>query len=90
MARYPDVEIPVVSDAIEPRMAEAKKIAAKAEAVLDYRRILDRKDIDMVVIATTQHWHGIPFIHTCQAGKPGVVTFVLLRIKGCRTFPFPS
>ena len=75
MSRYPDVEVPVVSDAIEPRMEEARKILSKArvptkvEAELDYRRILDRKDIDMVVIATTQHWHGIPFLHACQAGK---------------------
>lgn len=40
------------------------------EQILDYRRILDRKDIDAVVIAKTQHWHGIPFILACQAKKP--------------------
>jgi len=57
-------------------MDQAKEVLARAphpnrpEAVLDYRRILDRQDIDAVVIATTQHWHGIPYIHACQAGKP--------------------
>jgi predicted dehydrogenase len=75
ISRYPDVEIPAVSDVIEPRMEQARAALARlpapqdAEAVLDYRRILDRKDIDAVFIATTQHWHGLPFIHACQAGK---------------------
>jgi len=76
VARYPDVDIAVISDVIEPRMAQAQQRLSrgprpqKPETVLDYRRILERKDIDAVFIATTQHWHGIPFIHACQAGKP--------------------
>ena len=35
----------------------------------DFRRVLDRKDIDAVVIATPDHWHGITTIMACQAGK---------------------
>ena len=35
----------------------------------DFRRVLDRKDIDAVVVATPDHWHGIPTILACQAGK---------------------
>ena len=35
----------------------------------DYRRILDRKDIDAVIIATHDHGRVIPCIHACQAGK---------------------
>lgn len=72
---FPDVEIPVICDVIEPRMDLAmKELAAvprpqRPERVVEYRRILDRKDIDAVVIATTQHWHGLPHIHACQAGK---------------------
>ena len=31
--------------------------------------MLDRKDIDAVVIATPDHWHAIPTILACQAGK---------------------
>ena len=70
LSRYPDVDIPVVSDVIEPRMEEAAKILARPpERVVDYRRILERKDIDAVAIATTQHWHGLPFIEACQAAK---------------------
>ncbi len=74
-AKFPDVEIAAISDAIEPRMQEARLSLArgprphKPDLVSDYRRILDRKDIDAVFIGTTQHWHGLPFIHACQAGK---------------------
>ena len=39
------------------------------EAFGDFRRVLDRKDIDAVVIATPDHWHAIIAILACQAGK---------------------
>ena len=32
-------------------------------------RLLDRKDVDVVVYATPEHWHYLPCIHACQAGK---------------------
>ncbi len=35
----------------------------------DYRKLLDRKDIDAVVISTPDHWHALTTIHACQAGK---------------------
>ena len=39
------------------------------EPYQDYRRLLDRKDIDAVVIATPEHWHALPCIQAAQAGK---------------------
>jgi len=42
---------------------------AKIETYKDFRKLLERKDIDAVVVATPEHWHGIPTIMACQAGK---------------------
>ncbi|MBN2508435.1 MAG: Gfo/Idh/MocA family oxidoreductase [Verrucomicrobia bacterium] len=38
-------------------------------AARDFRRVLEDKDIDAVIIATPDHWHALPTILACQAGK---------------------
>ena len=35
----------------------------------DYRKVLEKKDVDAVCIATPEHWHAIPIIDACKAGK---------------------
>lgn len=41
----------------------------RAELYLDYRRILDREDIEIIIIATPDHWHCLQFVDACSAGK---------------------
>ena len=41
----------------------------KAEQYVDMRRLLDRKDIDVIGNATQNYWHGLSTIWACQAGK---------------------
>lgn len=56
----------------ERRMKDFYKEAGKEIDVMTYEhyhQILERNDIDAVVIATPDHWHGIMGIESCQAGK---------------------
>jgi predicted dehydrogenase len=65
-----DAEVVAICDIHPPYLDfAAKKIGTKPQPYHDYRRLLDRKDIDAVVVATPDHWHALQTIHACQAGK---------------------
>jgi len=50
-----------------PKMTE--KLGSNVARYKDFRRLLDRKDIDAVVIASPDHWHAVQAIMACQAEK---------------------
>jgi predicted dehydrogenase len=37
--------------------------------VKDFRKVLELKDLEAVIVATPDHWHALPMIVACQAGK---------------------
>jgi predicted dehydrogenase len=68
--KQPEVEIRAVCDAYLPSAeAAAKLCSGKPDTVSDYRRILGRKDIDAVIVATPDHWHPLIMTQSCDAGK---------------------
>lgn len=65
-----DVTVAAIADVDERFRLKARETTeGKADAYNDYRRLLDRNDIDAVVIATPDHWHALTTIHACQSGK---------------------
>jgi predicted dehydrogenase len=58
-----------VCDVDKDHLARAvKKAARSCEGYSDWRRVLDRKDIDTIHIATPPHWHALIGIAAAQAG----------------------
>jgi predicted dehydrogenase len=69
--------VAAVCDVDSKRLADAlgviEKAGGRAEGYADYRKLLERKDIDAVVISTPDHWHALPTVHACAAGKDAYV-----------------
>ncbi|GAB1451222.1 Gfo/Idh/MocA family oxidoreductase [Draconibacterium sp.] len=74
LAKIPNVNIVAVCDIDKRMLPEAvalveKLTGRKPEAETDFRRLIERKDIDAVSLATPNHWHALQTIWACQAGK---------------------
>ncbi|MDR1668038.1 MAG: Gfo/Idh/MocA family oxidoreductase [Bacteroidales bacterium] len=77
--KYPDVECISLCDVDDEWL---NKCAAAVEQrtgkkppqlVKDWRRVIDNQDVDAVIIGTPDHWHCLPLVAACQAGKDAYV-----------------
>ena len=67
-AEHSEIKVAAVCDVYEPHLDQAHREYA-VDRYSDFRRILDRKDIDVVVISSPDHWHPLMSVMACQAGK---------------------
>ena len=69
-AVVPGVQVVAAADVYKGRLIRAKELfGEQLETTGDYRRILERKDIDAVLIGTCDHWHKRHIIDSMDAGK---------------------
>ncbi len=61
--------IVALCDVDASHLAAGKKDFPDAEGYADFRRLLERKDIDAVICATVDHWHTLVSIAAMKAGK---------------------
>lgn len=73
--QFPEVECISLCDIDDQWLNKrAKDVEDKSgkrpkQLVKDWRKVIDNKDVDLVIIGTPDHWHCLPTIYACQAGK---------------------
>ena len=74
----PDAQIVAVSDVYQPRLEAGKEFVANGgttgasaapKLYRDFRRLLEDKNVDAVIVATPDHWHALMTMMACAAGK---------------------
>jgi predicted dehydrogenase len=66
----PDVNLAAVAEVHRGRLEEAKAlIGGRVQGYRDFRKLLDDRAIDAVVISTPDHWHALMTMLACAAGK---------------------
>jgi predicted dehydrogenase len=72
--KHPEVECAALADVddevLQGRAKDLEKLTGKkAQLHKDFRKLLDNKDLDAVVIGTPDHWHCLNTVMACEAGK---------------------
>jgi predicted dehydrogenase len=74
--KIPGVNVVALCDidknVLDRRMGELQKQnidTSKVKTYGDYRKLLEQKDVDVVIIGTPDHWHALQMINACEAGK---------------------
>lgn len=79
-----DVDCAVVCDVDDKQLAKGVKVVEETrkrspKKEKDWRRVIERKDVDAVVVVTPDHWHALPTIYACETGKDVYVEKPLAR-----------
>jgi predicted dehydrogenase len=73
MMKIPETQVLAICDVDEnvlsKRKAELAQENINVKTFIDYRKMLENKDIDVVIIGTPDHWHCLQMIESCSAGK---------------------
>ncbi len=74
LMKKPEIQIAALCDVDKNRMpaditAVTDQYSKAPDLYGDYRKMLERKDIDGVIIGTPDHWHALNLIHAVEAGK---------------------
>lgn len=74
LMQHEDVEFAAICDVDFNRVADDFKhiettYGRKPEVFRDYRKMLERKDIDAIIVGSPDHWHALNLIHSVEAGK---------------------
>ncbi|MFA5651058.1 MAG: Gfo/Idh/MocA family oxidoreductase, partial [Proteiniphilum sp.] len=77
--QYPGTECVSLCDVddqwLYQRASELEEMTGKKppQLVKDWRRVMDNKDVDVVIIGTPDHWHCLQLVAACEAGKDSFV-----------------
>ena len=66
----PDAQVVAVAETFQPRLAAAGQLVGSGcQLYHDFRRLLEDRNVDVVVVATPDHWHALMTLLACAAGK---------------------
>jgi len=67
---HADCEVAALCDVHRPTLDRAAaRFGGKPATYADFRKLIEQKDLDAVVIATPDHWHAVQTVDACDAGK---------------------
>lgn len=72
--KHPDVNVTALCDVDQSHLRRAAELVTSTRGNSpalfgDFRKLIERKDVDAVCIATPDHWHALTTIYACNAGK---------------------
>jgi predicted dehydrogenase len=70
MNQVEGVQFVAACDVYDPNTQSAQQwMGQEAQCYKDFRKVLERNDVDAVLVGTPDHWHAIPTVLACEAGK---------------------